>query len=102
MTRHEATLSKHPVLRSIDRALPSNYYRQEILSSALWNAWGGQVTDRSRFERLHRSVSVRGRHLALSMEEYRALDSFGKANDKWVETRDAVERTSRGECAKPR
>jgi hypothetical protein len=74
-----------PVLRSIGRALPSNYYGQEILSSALWNAWSGKVTDRSRFERLHRSVSVRGRHLALPMEEYRALDSFGKANDKWVE-----------------
>lgn len=82
---HEAALSRHPVLRSIGRALPSNYYRQEILSSALWNEWSGKVTDRSRFEHLHRSVNVRGRHLALPLEEYRALDSFGKANDKWVE-----------------
>jgi hypothetical protein len=58
---HEAALSRHPLLKSIGRALPSNYYRQEILSSALWNAWSGKITDRSRFERLHRSVSVRGR-----------------------------------------
>jgi alkylresorcinol/alkylpyrone synthase len=82
---HEAALSRHPQLKSIGRALPSNYNRQEILSSALWNARSGKVRDRSQFERIHRSVSVRGRHLALPMEEYRALDSFGKANDKWVE-----------------
>jgi hypothetical protein len=83
---HEGALSRHPLLKSIGRALPSNYYRQEeILSSALWNAWSGKVMDRSRFERIRRSVSVHGRHLALPMEEYRALDSFGKANDNWVE-----------------
>lgn len=81
----EAALSRHPLLKWIGRALPSNYYRQEILSSALWNAWSGKVTDRARFERIRRFVSVRGRHLALPMEEYRALDSFGKANAKWVE-----------------
>lgn len=75
----------HPVLRSIGRALPTNYYPQEILSTALWNEWSGKVEDRALYDRLHRSVGVRGRHLALPMDEYRGVDTFGKANDKWIE-----------------
>src|SRR5260370_2314025 len=46
---------------------------------------GGSDEGRARFERLDRSVGFRGRHLALPMEDYRALDSFSKMNDKWIE-----------------
>jgi alkylresorcinol/alkylpyrone synthase len=74
-----------PLIRSIGRALPQNYYPQETISAALWNEWGGNDESRARFERLHRSVGVRGRHLAIPMEDYRALDSFSKMNDKWIE-----------------
>src|SRR5260370_5166834 len=70
---------------SIGRALPQNYYPQEEISAALWNEWGGSDESRIRFERIHRSVGVRGRHLAVPMEDYRALDSFSKMNDKWIE-----------------
>lgn len=73
------------MMRTIGRALPENYYSQEVISAALWNEWGGGDDSRARFERLHRSVGVRGRHLALPMEDYRALDSFSKMNDKWIE-----------------
>jgi len=83
--RHQSSDSKHPVLRSIGRALPTNYYAQEILTNALWNEWSGKIEDSARFQRVHRSVGVRGRHLALPMEEYRGLDSFEKSNDKWIE-----------------
>ncbi len=82
---HQFSGTRHPVLRSIGRALPTNYYPQEILSTALWNEWSGKIEDRTRFDRLHRSVGVRGRHLALPIEDYHALDSFSKMNDKWVE-----------------
>src|ERR1700756_4294652 len=77
--------TQYPVMRSIGRAVPRNYYPQEVISAALWNEWGGGDDSRTRFERLHRSVGVRGRHLALPMEDYRALDSFSKMNDKWIE-----------------
>ncbi len=73
------------MMRSIGRALPRNYYSQEVISAALWNELGGSVESRARFERIHRSVGVRGRHLALPMEDYRALDSFSKMNRKWIE-----------------
>ncbi|HYK65260.1 MAG TPA: 3-oxoacyl-[acyl-carrier-protein] synthase III C-terminal domain-containing protein [Patescibacteria group bacterium] len=77
--------SAHPILRSVGCALPQNYYPQETLASALWNEWSGKIEDRFRFERLHRSVGVRGRHLALPMDEYREINSFGKSNDKWIQ-----------------
>jgi alkylresorcinol/alkylpyrone synthase len=83
--RHQSSDSKYPVLRSIGRALPGNYYPQEILTNALWNEWSGKIEDSARFQRVHRSVGVRGRHLALPMEEYPGLDSFEKSNDKWIE-----------------
>ena len=83
--RHQLSATKHPVLRSVGRALPGNYYPQEVISAALWEEWDGSDAGRARFERLHRSVGVRGRHLALPMEDYRALDSFSKMNDKWIE-----------------
>ena len=83
--RQQLSGTKHPVLRSIGRALPTNYYPQQVLSTALWNEWSGNIEDRARFERLHRSVGVRGRHLALQINEYRGIDSFAKANDKWIE-----------------
>lgn len=83
--RHQSSGIKHPVLRSIGRALPINYYPQEVFSNALWNEWSGKIADSARLQRIHRSVGVRGRHLALPMDEYRGLDSFAKSNDKWIE-----------------
>ena len=83
--RHQLSATQHPVLRSVGRALPQNYYPQEVISAALWKEWDGSDEGRARFERIHRSVGVRGRHLALPMEDYRALDSFSKMNDKWIE-----------------
>lgn len=78
--------SEHlPIISSIGRALPQNCYPQETISAALWREWGGSDEGRSRYERLHRSVGVRTRHLALPMERYRELDSFSKTNDKWIE-----------------
>lgn len=76
---------QHPMIRSIGCALPQNRYPQEILTAALWNEWGGNDNGRARFERLHRSVGVRNRHLALPMERYKELDSFSKTNDQWIE-----------------
>jgi alkylresorcinol/alkylpyrone synthase len=56
-----------------------------MLSSAHWNEWSGRIVDWARFERLHRSVDLRGCHLALPTDEYREIDPFAKANDKWIE-----------------
>lgn len=78
-------IQEYPVLRSIGRALPLNYYDQQTLTSALWDAWRLDPKTRAHFDRFH-STGVRGRHLALPLEEYGdLLDSFAKTNDKWIE-----------------
>ena len=74
----------HPEIAAIGRALPPNYYPSEILSAALWNEWNGSPEERARFERIHRSAGVRGRHLALPLDAYRSLDSFGASNAAWL------------------
>jgi alkylresorcinol/alkylpyrone synthase len=40
--------------------------------------------NRERLSRLHKNVLVGGRHLALPIEEYDELTSWGKANDAWI------------------
>ncbi len=73
-----------PAVRAIGRALPENHYATDVLSQALWDEWGGTEAERARFDRIRRSAGVRGRHLALPLEEYRSLRSFGEANAAWV------------------
>lgn len=81
----ELSPSESPVLRSIGRALPEHYFRQEVLTQALADEWKLTGETRARFERFHRAVGVRGRHLALPMARYRDIDSFAKANDAWID-----------------
>ncbi len=71
-------------IQAVGRALPSNYYSQKSLLSALKDVWDptGRVT--SRLERVHDAVQVSGRHLALPIEEYRNLSTFEATNDAYV------------------
>lgn len=71
-------------IASVGRAFPPHYYDQEILLQALEKRWAGQIWNRDRLSRLHRNVLVGGRHLALPIEEYEGLTSWGKANDAWI------------------
>ena len=65
-------------------AFPPNYYDQERLIEAFRALWGKRHHNLDRIERLHRNVLVGGRHLALPLEEYARLDTWGKANDAWI------------------
>ena len=53
--------------------------------SALREFWGDQLGDPRTLERLHDHVGVHGRHLALPLEAYLDLDTWGKANNAWIE-----------------
>ena len=67
-------------IRAIGRAVPPHYYPSEVFSrAALLDEWRGSDHERARVERIHRAAGVRGRHLALPLEEYRALGSFAAA-----------------------
>jgi alkylresorcinol/alkylpyrone synthase len=73
-----------PAILSVGRALPGNYADQETLTAALRAHWARQHYNADRLDELHRAVKVRGRHLALPLAEYPALDTFKKSNDVWI------------------
>jgi alkylresorcinol/alkylpyrone synthase len=71
-------------IAAVGRALPPHYYDQETLLAALKRRWSDHYFNLDRLERLHQNVLVGGRHLALPIEEYATLTSWGKANDAWI------------------
>ncbi|MFN7960116.1 MAG: 3-oxoacyl-[acyl-carrier-protein] synthase III C-terminal domain-containing protein [Thermoanaerobaculia bacterium] len=71
-------------IAAVGRAFPAHYYDQETLLSALLELWGQRHHNLGRLESLHKNVLVGGRHLALAIEDYRQLDTWGRANDAWI------------------
>lgn len=72
-------------IASAASAFPKHYYPQKILLQKLQEYWGERLRNPQMLERLHRNVSVNGRHLAIPPEKYFELDTWGKANDVWIE-----------------
>ena len=78
-----------PLIASVSRALPAHYHSQEELSAGLQALWSQHRSfNPARVNALHASVQVRGRHLAIPIGEYPALDTFTKRNAAWI--REAV------------
>src|SRR5215208_210753 len=71
-------------IAAVGRALPPHFYDQDTLMSALKQRWNGRYFNEERLERLHKNVLVGGRHLALPIEEYAGLATWGQANDAWI------------------
>ena len=69
----------------ISPALPQHYYQQNQLLEALKTELEGQYFNFDRVERLHKNVLVGGRHLAIPLEELQALETFGQANNRFIE-----------------
>ena len=71
-------------IASVGSAFPPHYYDQDTLLEAFKRHWADRVFHLERLEALHRNVLVGGRHLAVPLEEYPRLDTWGKANDTWI------------------
>ena len=71
-------------IAAVGAALPRHYYDQEEILDRFEREWGERHYNLERLRRLHHNVLVGGRHLAVPIEEYDALDTFGKANDAWI------------------
>lgn len=69
---------------SVGCALPEHRYDQATLTAALERALATRGIESRRLEQLHRNVGVEGRHLALPIEAYDGLDSFGASNDAFI------------------
>jgi alkylresorcinol/alkylpyrone synthase len=71
-------------IAAVGSALPPHFYDQDALIEAFKQHWSRRHFNLDRLEQLHRNVLVGGRHLALPMEEYHELDTWGRANDAWI------------------
>jgi alkylresorcinol/alkylpyrone synthase len=72
-------------IASAASAFPKHYYPQKFLLDKLQEYWGDRLRNPQMLARLHRNVAVEGRHLSMPPEKYYELDTWGKANDVWIE-----------------
>jgi alkylresorcinol/alkylpyrone synthase len=72
------------IVAAVGHAFPPHYYDQDQLLEAFRTLWLSKHYNPERLERLHKNVRVSGRHLALPLEEYQRLESWGQANDAWI------------------
>lgn len=80
----------HPRIAAVGSAFPRHYYDQETLLAALRGYWSERYFNLERIEQLHRNVLVGGRHLALPLEEYPGLATFGQANSAWIRVAEEI------------
>src|SRR5277367_4381561 len=66
-------------------AFPPHEYDQRVILAALQRQWGPKVDNPIFLERLQARVGVDKRHLALPLEEYYGLKSWGRANNHWID-----------------
>ncbi len=71
-------------IAAVGTALPPHFYDQATLLAALERRWKDRLFNLERLQRLHANVLVGGRHLALPIEEYDQLSTWGQANDAWI------------------
>jgi alkylresorcinol/alkylpyrone synthase len=65
-------------------AFPKHYYPQKVLMAALQTYWAGELNRPEILEKLHTRACVDGRHLALPLEEYYQMQTFGDFNRAWM------------------
>ena len=70
-------------LASVVSAFPGRYYEQAVILEALKRQWGDRLERPELLERVHRRAGVDGRHLALPLESYEQLITWGQANAAW-------------------
>ncbi|HZU22008.1 MAG TPA: 3-oxoacyl-[acyl-carrier-protein] synthase III C-terminal domain-containing protein [Terriglobales bacterium] len=67
-------------------AFPQHRYRQAAITAALQDIWREKLDNPEVLRRLHSRCGVDFRYMALPLEAYPAVDTFGKNNNAWIET----------------
>ena len=71
-------------ISAVASAFPEHYYTQQQILDELASYWSEQSERLPALNRFHHRVGVDGRYLAIPANEYRAMDTWGKANDIWI------------------
>ena len=66
-------------------AFPPNYFEQQQVVDELKAYWGKDGASSAVLERLHARTGVDGRYFSRPLGDYHALDTWGKANNVWIE-----------------
>ncbi len=77
-------------ISGIASALPENYYTQQQILDELASYWSGETDRLKALNRFHHRVGVDGRYLALPIDQYAGLTSWGEANRLWLEVSEAL------------
>ena len=70
-------------IASVAGVFPDHYYSQTCLLAKLRRYWADRLTHPTFLERLHHRVGVHGRYLALAVDDYYHLTTWGQANGAW-------------------
>lgn len=71
-------------------AFPKYSYDQETITAFLKEYWNGNLRSPDALDRLAGRSGVSRRYLALRLEEYLGLDTFGKTNNAWIQTAEQI------------
>ena len=71
-------------------AFPPYYFTQNEVLTALKTYWDKGLENAAVLERLHSRTGVDGRYFCRPLEQYYALDTWGKTNDVWIETAETL------------
>ena len=72
-------------ISSVASAFPKHYYPQAFLSAALKKFWEGRVKSPEVVDRMHAHAEIDGRYLALPVDAYYGMETWGQYNDAWIE-----------------
>jgi alkylresorcinol/alkylpyrone synthase len=72
-------------IASVGSAFPKHYYPQAVLSAALKKYWNGRLDNPEVVDRMHNHSAIDGRYLALPVDAYYKMSTWGQANDAWIE-----------------
>ena len=65
-------------IASVGSAFPKNYYPQAVLSAALKKYWDGRLNNPDVVERMHNHSAIDGRYLALPVDAYYNMSTWGE------------------------
>ena len=72
-------------IASVGSAFPKHYYPQMVLSEALKRYWQGRLDNPAVVDRMHAHAEIDGRFLALPVDAYYEMNTWGQANNAWIE-----------------
>ncbi|HTZ99991.1 MAG TPA: 3-oxoacyl-[acyl-carrier-protein] synthase III C-terminal domain-containing protein [Candidatus Aquilonibacter sp.] len=72
-------------IAGVGSAFPKRYLKQEVITAALKNYYKPYLPNADILEKLDDSMKVDGRFLARPIEFYETMETWGEANDAWIE-----------------